>query len=180
MWTSRGIPGNVPTRLLPRALVLGVLVAVAWPQALTSQDWLSPELGFFQPLLGKTFRARIETSQEGKVVVDVARWERALNGRAVRQVHSLDDGVYGGETFFVWDREREKVVYYYFTTAGFYTHGTVTVEADGKFSTQERVSGNEGGVRELRATLELLPDGRLRVRSEALHEDGAWRSRPER
>jgi len=37
-------------------------------------------------------------------VVDVARWERALNGKAVRILHH-QSRVYGGESIVMWDPE---------------------------------------------------------------------------
>ena len=63
---------------------------------------------------------------------DVSRWERALNGRAVRILHADNDGVYGGESIIMWDKEKESLVFYSFTTAGFCTHGTMKYE-NGKF-----------------------------------------------
>jgi hypothetical protein len=72
----------------------------------------------------------------------------------------------------VWDNERQSLVYYYFTTAGFYTSGTFRVEGD-SFVSHEVVKGNAGGISEVRGKSRLLPDGRLHVRTEYL-KDGQW------
>jgi hypothetical protein len=104
--------------------------------------------------------------------VDVSRWERALNGKAVRVLHSINDGAYGGESMIFWDHVEKQIAYYYFTTAGFHTKGVMTV-ADGKLKCHEKVSGAAGGVTEVRATFEMHADGSMTSRSEHLKE-GNW------
>jgi hypothetical protein len=120
-----------------------------------------------RPLLGKTWRGAFKSSKPEKPTIDVARWERALNGKAVRVLHSVNDGAYGGESIIWWDKEKKQVVYYYFTTAGFMTTGTMTV-ADGKFLSQEKVTGDANGMTEVRATTELRPDGTMLTKAEYL------------
>src|SRR5262245_4598347 len=97
------------------------------------------------------------------------RWERALNGKAVRVLHSVNDGAYGGETIFRWNEKKQEVTYHYFTTAGFMTVGTLSFR-DGKLLTHEVVAGTAGGVTETRATSELLPDGTFCVKTEHLKD----------
>jgi hypothetical protein len=67
---------------------------------------------------------------------------------------------------------QESLVFYYFTTADFYTHGTVSVE-DGRFVSHEQVVGNPEGITEVRSTTRLLPDGRLQSKAEYL-KHGEW------
>jgi hypothetical protein len=133
---------------------------------------IDPRLTPLQPLVGKTWRGELSPPGAAKPVVDVQRFELALNGRAVRSVHSVNDGEYGGETFFVWDDEKKSVVYTYFTTAGFYTTGTMQPEG-GALHSHEVVRGTASGVREVKATSRVLPDGRLHVKSRHL-KDGQW------
>jgi hypothetical protein len=133
---------------------------------------LDPRLAPLSPLVGKTWRGELSPPGAAKAVVDVQRFELALNGRAVRSVHSVNDGEYGGETLFVWDDEKKSVVYTYFTTAGFYTTGTLQPEA-GALQFHEIVRGTTSGVREVKATSRVLPDGRLHVKSAHL-KDGQW------
>jgi hypothetical protein len=133
---------------------------------------IDPRLAPLQPLVGKTWRGELSAPGAAKSVVDVHRFELALNGRAVRSLHSVNDGEYGGETLFVWDDEKKSVVYTYFTTAGFYTTGTMQLEG-GALHSHEIVRGATSGVREVKATSRVLPDGRLHVKSQLL-KDGQW------
>jgi hypothetical protein len=53
-------------------------------------------------LLAKTWKGALKSSEpdklatanlpEARPVVDVMRWERALNGKAIRVLHSINDG----------------------------------------------------------------------------------------
>ena len=133
---------------------------------------IDPRLAPLQPLVGKTWRAEMSPPGAAKPVVDVHRFELTLNGRAVRSVHSINDGEYGGESLFVWDDEKKSIVYTYFTTAGFYTTGTMQPDG-GALQTHEVVRGTTSGVREVKATSRVLPDGRLHVKSKQL-KDGTW------
>jgi hypothetical protein len=158
--------------------ILSVLVCCVWPAMTllgaesTEKQTLDPQLEPFRPLLEKTWKGEFKNSAPDKPVVDVMRWERALNGKAVRVLHSINDGAYGGETIFRWDEKEQKLTYHYFTTAGFMTIGRVKSEG-GKLVTHEVVEGSTGGVTEVRATSQLLDDGTFRVKSEHLKE-GKW------
>lgn len=136
------------------------------------QEVLSPHLAPLKPYIGKTWKGEFSSSTKEKPMVDVSRWERALNGQAVRVLHSINDGEYGGETIVVWDAKEEGIVYFYFTTAGFYTKGTMKFE-DGKILSHEYVTGNEQGITEVKAITEVLPDGRFHSKSQYL-KNGEW------
>ena len=133
---------------------------------------MNPHFAPLAPLLGKTWRGTVSPPGAAKPSVDVSRFELALNGQAVRNRHSIDDGAYGGESFIVWEEAKQSLVYYYFTTAGFYTTGTMSVE-DGAIVSHEIVKGSAGGVTEVKATSRLLPDGRLHVKTRYL-KNGQW------
>jgi hypothetical protein len=152
------------TTLLAAALLAGASSAVAVD--------MSPHLQPLAHLVGKTWRGTVSPPGAAKPATDVSRFELALNGQAVRNRHSIDDGAYGGETFILWEEARQSLVYYYFTTAGFYTTGTMSVE-DGAIVSHEIVKGSAGGVAEVKATSRLLPDGRLHVKSRYL-KNGVW------
>jgi hypothetical protein len=132
----------------------------------------SPHFKPLLPMLNKTWRGEMPAAAGKKPAVDVQRWELALNGKAVRILHSIDDGAYGGESLVVWDEAKQSLVFYYFTTAGFYTTGTATVE-DGTLVTVEAVKGSANGVAEVKGATRLLPDGRLHVKTKYF-KDGAW------
>ena len=128
-------------------------------------------LDVFKPLCGKTWRGEF-TGPDGTKMVDVSRWELILGGMAVRTVHSLNDGVYGGETLLFWDTAKESLAFVYITTAGFRTEGTISVDG-ATFTSHEVVHGDADGITEVRATSQLLEDGTLAMVSEYL-KDGAW------
>ncbi len=133
---------------------------------------LDSHLEPLRPLLEKTFKGQFANSKPDQPTVDVAHWERALNGKAVRLLHSINDGIYGGESLILWDATRQQISYYYFTTAGFTTTGTLRLET-GKFIGKETVSGSSEGITEVRSVTELLPDGGYHVKSEYL-KNGEW------
>ena len=134
---------------------------------------LDPHLEPLRGLLGKTWKGEFTNSTPEKPLADTMQWERALNGKAVRVLHSVNNGSYGGETLFTWDEQKQAVSYHYFTTAGFMTVGTVAFQ-DSKLLTHELVSGRgAGGVTEVRAVSEFLPDGKFRVKGERL-KAGVW------
>ncbi len=154
-------------------LILGDLSAQAIPsQEPTAAQGLIPELKIFEPYLGKTFSGEFADSTPEKPVHDVSRWERAMNGRAVRVLHSVNEGEYGGETIVMWDSEAQQIRFWYFTTAGFHTEGHFTVDGN-RLSSVEKVTGNENGITEVKATSELTADGKLKVKSEYLAK-GEW------
>ena len=68
-----------------RTLVtITISLAVASNIAAGDQPSVDPHLEFLQPWLDKTFKSEDKKASSGKPTTDVARWERALNGKAVR------------------------------------------------------------------------------------------------
>ncbi|MEQ2007890.1 MAG: hypothetical protein ABMA26_13920 [Limisphaerales bacterium] len=154
---------------------LRVLLALACSACLAAAAETAPlakELELFRPHLGKTWRGEFKNSTPDKPVVDISRWERVLNGQAIRVLHSINDGIYGGESIIRWDKEKASLTFHYFTTAGFMTTGTMTF-SEGKFISHEKVSGSANGVTEVRATSEFRADGTLHVKAEYL-KNGEW------
>lgn len=149
-----------------------LLITCLVPAAADEPTDLSEHLKVFQPLIGKTFRGEFADSTPQKPIVDVSRWERAINGQAVRILHSVNDGLYGGETILMWDPKQQKIAYWYFTTAGFYTQGTMDVDGQ-KWSSLERVTGEEQGITEVKSTSEFSGDGKLMVKAQYLR-NGKW------
>jgi hypothetical protein len=132
---------------------------------------LDSHLEPLRPLIGKTWKGAFKDSKADKPTVDVCRWERILNGKAIRVLHSINEGSYGGETIFMWDEKKRAVTYFYFTTAGFMTTGTATFD-NGKIITREVVTGSANGVTEVRATSEIRANS-FHVKSEYL-KNGEW------
>lgn len=135
------------------------------------QGSLDANLQPLQPFLG-SWRGEFKGSTPEKPMIDVSFWERALNGKAVRVIHSINEGSYGGETFITWDAEKKGIVYHYFTTAGFQTKGTMQVDGK-KLVCHELVTGSAGGATEVKATYELREDGTLQSKANYL-KNGSW------
>jgi len=158
-----------PLRTIAGIMTLCGLACAAWADDKPS---LNTHMEPFRPFLEKTYKGTFKGSKPEKPTVDVQRWERALNGQAVRVTHSINDGIYGGETLFVWDEKKKSVVYYYFTTEEYMTTGTISF-SNTNWVAHETVAGDSGGVTEVRSTCELLPDGGLHVKAEYL-KNGEW------
>jgi hypothetical protein len=149
-----------------RLLVLMLLLC--WATVLKAQE-LEPRLRALEPLLG-TWESEFKMGDQ--VVTDVSHWEQALNGTAVRNLHSLGDGIYGGETLLFFDETRDAVIFYYFTTAGFHTQGTMTLDSEGLWVTLEDVVGNEDGITQV-CSESRLEDGLLLI-STQYFKAGSW------
>jgi hypothetical protein len=73
----------------------------------------------------------------------------------------------------IWDSQKKSLVYYYFTTGGFYTHGTMIVE-NNKLTFHEYVTGYESAsITEAKGTGEITADGKLINKSQYL-KNGKW------
>ena len=136
------------------------------------QFTLSAELEPLRPYIGKTWRGLL--SQPGQPeMTDISRWERALNGTAIKISHSVNQGEYGGETILFYDKKQQSLAYYYFTTAGFYTHGTMSIDPKTQVLTaEEMVENNANGITKVRSTSRLSATT-LTTSSEYLQQ-GKW------
>ncbi|MBB1282532.1 hypothetical protein [Pseudoalteromonas sp. SR41-1] len=118
---------------------------------------LDKELAVFKPYLG-TWQADFKVPEGAKKIQDVGRWERALNGKAIHTKHSINEGEYGGESMIFYDSKKESLVFYYFTTAGFYTKGTMKVLSPTQFVAYEDVTGSQDGITKVKSMSELKDD----------------------
>ena len=91
---------------------------------------------------------------------------------AIRIMHSVNDGEYGGESIITWDVKKNSLVSSYFTTAGFTTNAVLHFEDD-KLISIEEVVGNKNGITKVKAIIELLPNGDLHNSSKYL-VNGTW------
>ena len=133
---------------------------------------ISEHLKSFEPYIGKTFKGEFSNSTPEKPVYDISHWERALNGNAIRIMHSVNNGEYGGESIVMWDTKKESLVSWYFTTAGFYSEAILHFE-DEKLISVEDVTGNENGITKVKSEINLLPNGQL-VNSSMYLMNGNW------
>ena len=133
---------------------------------------LDPNLAPLKPFLGG-WRGEFKRSTPENPLVDTALWERALNGKAVRILHSINEGSYGGETIVTWDEAKKSIVYHYFTTAGFQTKGSMKITGK-KIECHEVVTGtNVESASEVKSTMELKDDGILESSAKYL-KNGEW------
>ena len=59
----------------------------------------------------------------------------------------------------MWDPKKKSLASWYFTTAGFFTQATITIEKN-KLIAHEKVTGNQNGITEVRSTTEFLQKGK--------------------
>ena len=137
---------------------------------------LVPELEVFKPYLG-TWQADFDVGDNKPKIQDVGRWERALNGKAIRTTHSINEEEYGGESMIFWDSKKQSLVFYYFTTAGFYTQGTMNVLSPTQFVAYETVTGSKEGITKVKSTSDFK-DGQFVVSTSYLKK-GEW-TKPEK
>lgn len=153
-----------------------LLVMLALPLQLRAAEpvYLHEKLEPFRPYLDAYFEGDLSQPDALVRTIDRSHWQRVLNGNAIRTVHSINDGEYGGESIIFWDERQQSLAYYYFTTAGFYTHGTMSFSADGtQLSAIEMVENNAKGITQVRSTSTFNDDGSLSTHAEYLQQ-GVW------
>lgn len=153
-------------------IIFGLLLSSSTALA---ESLLVKELRVFEPYLG-TWQSDFPTANGQPAMQDVSTWERALNGTTVRTLHSINEGMYGGESLIFWDKEKQRIIFYYFTTAGFYTQGWMEMGNDQEFTAYEDVVGNQDGITQVKSTSRLLLD-KMVIETQYL-KAGAW-TKPE-
>jgi copper(I)-binding protein len=153
---------------------LCALTALALPGWAAAQPADLPTAGGeiyapFAPMIGKTWRG---TGTGPEAVEDIQRWDWAVGGHAIRVVHAVNGGVYGGETLIFRDKDSGEYIFHYFTSGGFHTTGTITPTGPGVFAIEEAVHGVDD-LEALKSTGTLGPDGVYRVRA-SVERDGTW------
>jgi len=107
--------------------------------------------------------------------VDVSVWSWAVGGHALRNVHAVAGGAYGGETLLWWDTEETAYAFVYVTTGGFTTSGHLRLNDDGSLEGIEDVSGAgvAQGVDAVRTITRRGGSGEL-VIGVSYQRDGVW------
>ena len=109
------------------------------------------------------------TGPDGKPIVDIARYEMILGGRAFQSTHKLEGGTYGGRTIIFFDEGAQRYIFHYFTTAGFHTIGDI-VPSEAGFTATEAVQ-NHPEYAEVRSQA-IFGDVTIEVRSQHVAHDG--------
>lgn len=135
--------------------------------SLKAESGTSPNehLAPLAPFVGKTW----QTGTPGEGFSDVSRWDWAMHGQAIRILHSVNGGTYGGETLVHYDPSIDHIVYRYVTTAGFFTNGVVTLTEDG-FTVEEDVVGLPDIIGTKAGY--SLKDGSMQACSQFIRKDG--------
>ncbi|MFV3128783.1 hypothetical protein [Niveispirillum sp. KHB5.9] len=154
-------------RLVGTMLALAGLLLLSFaPLRAAETDPFADLSGF----VGKTWKGEGK-GPDGKPVTDIARWEWALGGKAIRVTHSMADASYGGETMIFWDAPSKTLIYHYFTTAGFHTQGVMRADGPGRLIAEEEVKGHPK-ISRVRSTMVVIGDA-MSSNAEYLSE-GKW------
>jgi hypothetical protein len=136
------------------------------------KETLNPHLEVFRPYIGKTWKGEFKESTPEKPMFDISRWDRVLNGQAIRVLHSVNDGEYGGESIIMWDAKKNRLAAFYFTTAGFFTESVMTADVN-KFTAHEMVTGEGSGITEVKSTTEIIAGSGFHTKAQYL-QNGEW------
>ena len=120
------------------------------------------------PLVGDPWQGTLEN--DGQTITDVSRWEWAMNKQALRNIHALEGGSYGGETL-IW-AEGDSLRFIYVTSGGFTTSGTGHVTEDGALVVEEVVDGHPE-IDRVRSTSRVNADGALESTTQ-MRRNGTW------
>ncbi|MEM6325625.1 MAG: hypothetical protein AAF791_00770 [Bacteroidota bacterium] len=149
-----------------RPLAAACLLAVLSISAQAQEP--HPALAALAPLVGEPWQGTFEN--QGQTVTDLSRWEWAMNKQALRNIHALEGGAYGGETL-IW-AEADSLRFLYVTSGGFTTSGTGHVAEDGALVVDEVVSGHPE-IDRARSTSRVNAEGHLETFTQ-MRRLGVW------
>ena len=81
-----------------------------------------------EPFLGNTYKGNFINSTIKNPMIDILSFERSLNGNAIKVIHSVNDGEFGGETMVMYNPEKGGLQSWYFTSAGSLTIQNVQIK----------------------------------------------------
>ena len=158
-----------------KKIIAGLCGVVSIFASAAAQDVYEP-MAFFEKLDGMALRGE-GVDPNGKPIVDIARYEMILGGRAFQSTHRLEDGSYGGRSIFFYDEGAQQYVFHYFTTAGFHTTGSIEMTETG-FTSVEKVAGHETIV-EVRSEM-IFGEDEVRALPSYVDKDGVVSAGEER
>ena len=132
-----------------------------------SEPPLSDHLIEMLPFIGSTYKGDFINSTKENPMFDVLSFERALNGNAVKVIHSVNNGEFVGETMVMWNPEKGGVQSWYFTSAGSLTIQNVQIKKD-TFISIEDVAGNQNGITKVKTIIEVLHGNQIQKRTKYL------------
>ncbi len=140
----------------------------------TGSAAFAPQLAKFESYLGG-WTAEFKVQPGQAPVSDVTLFEKVLNGKALKTTHSINDGVYGGESYIFWNNTSQRLEFHYFTTADFMTTGYLEFISDNEFVAYEDVTGQSQmsqGITKVKSASKLLGD-KMTVSTSYL-KNGEW------
>ena len=120
-----------------------------------------------KPFIGNTYKGNFINSTKENPMVDILSFERALNGNAVKVIHSVNNGEFGGETMVMWNPEKGSLQSWYFTSAGYLTIQNVQIKKD-TFISIENVERNQNGITKVKTIIEVLHGNQITKRTKYL------------
>ena len=131
------------------------------------KPFLSDHLIEMKPFIGNTYKGNFINSTKENPMTDIISFERALNGNAVKVIHSVNNGEFGGETIVMWNPEKRGLQSWYFTSAGSLTIKNVQIKKD-TFISIENVERNQNGITKVKTIIEALHGNQITKRTKYL------------
>ena len=132
-----------------------------------SKLFLSEHLIEMELFIGNTYKGNFINSTRENPMIDILSFERSLNGNAIKVIHSVNNGEFGGETMVMWNPEKERLQSWYFTSAGSLTIQNVQIKKDTFIST-ENVERNKNGITKVKTIIEVLHGNQIKKRTKYL------------
>ena len=132
-----------------------------------SEPPLSDHLIEMKPFIGNTYKGDFINSTKENPMFDVLSFERALNGNAIKVIHSVNNGEFVGETMVMWNPEKGGLQSWYFTSAGSLTIQNVQIRKN-IFISIENVERNQNGITKVKTIMEVLNEDQIKKRTKYL------------
>ena len=132
-----------------------------------SEPPLSDHLIEMKPFIGNTYKGDFINSTKENPMFDVLSFERALNGNAIKVIHSVNNGEFVGETMVMWNPEKGGLQSWYFTSAGSLTIQNVQIRKN-TFISIENVERNQNGITKVKTIVEVLNEDQIKKRTKYL------------
>jgi len=128
---------------------------------------LSEHLIEMKPFIGNTYKGDFINSTKENPMYDVLSFERALNGNAIKVIHSVNNGEFGGETMVMWNPEKRGLQSWYFTSAGSLIIQNVQIKKN-TFISIENVERNQNGITKVKTIIEVFHGDQIIKRTKYL------------
>ncbi len=146
------------------------LIAMLYPFSASPAEELEEHLHFLEPLLGKEWVGGFVGPESPDIEI-VLRFEKILDGHAVRYVREAIAADFSSLTQFYWNPGREEICFTSLNNKGIVEEGVV-LATEGRIVLLGKSHRPDGTI-EFKTTLEIDPRGTLRDTFQRL-KDGEW------